>query len=128
MDKVGAGASAICAVHCLLTGVALSLLSALGIGFLDSPIVDVVFIATAVSVGGMALRHGISHHGSYVPAIFYILGLISILVGHFAFGHGSKATPAGTWASVFGGLFIVGFHYLNFRLQKANGGCGCSNH
>ena len=36
LDKLGACASAICAVHCLLTGIALGLLSVAGLGFMGS--------------------------------------------------------------------------------------------
>lgn len=134
LDKVGACASALCAVHCVLTGVALGLLSSLGFGFFGSFWVDVVFVLTAVIVGGVALRHGIGRHGSYVPAMFYVLGLIAVLVAHFEdFSHGWPVHrqhhhgTVPTVLSVIGGSCFVLFHVLNLRLQHRHDGCSCAH-
>lgn len=124
---MGAVASAICAVHCLLTGVALSMLSVVGLGFLGSELVDFVFIATALAVGTIAVRHGITHHGSYVPALFFVLGLLSIIAGHFGFGHDHSAqSPYATVFSVIGGICLVLFHVVNWKLAKTSH-CGCNH-
>lgn len=124
IDRVGAWASAICAVHCLLTGVALGLLSAAGFGFLDSPLTDGLFLGVAALVGGIALWHGKKVHGSIVPAIVFGAGLAAVLVGHFAFSHdhGGKS-PIGTVLSVVGALGIVAFHWINWRLQRSRKCC-----
>lgn len=127
LDKVGACASAICAVHCLLTGVALGLLSFVGLGFLGNTWVDYLFIGVAVSVGSFAVFHGITHHKSYVPASFFVLGILAVLWGHFGFGHSHEQgviNPYSTVVSVFGGICLVMFHFLNWRLQKARRCCG----
>lgn len=132
LDRVGACASAVCAVHCILTGVALGLLSSLGLGFFGSLWVDIVFVLTAVIVGAVALRHGIKRHGSFVPALFYVLGLIAIVVAHFEdFSHGwpvhqdhhHGSVP--TVLSIIGGSCFVLFHVLNLRLQHR---CNCRVH
>jgi hypothetical protein len=128
LDKVGACASAICAVHCLLTGVALGLLSVLGFGFLGHPLVDSLFVAIAVLVGAFALRHGIRCHRSYVPAAFFTIGLFAIAAAHLSglgevagrHSHGLQQTVL----SVVGGGCLVLFHWLNLRLQKAKTCCG----
>ncbi|MBI3722145.1 MAG: MerC domain-containing protein, partial [Fimbriimonas ginsengisoli] len=62
LDKVGACASAVCAVHCLLTGLALGLLSVVGFGFLGSLTADIAFLGVALSVGLLAVFHGIRRH------------------------------------------------------------------
>jgi hypothetical protein len=130
LDKVGACASAVCAVHCLLTGVALGLLSVMGLSFISSPWVDGAFIGTALLVGISAIRHGIKSHKSYVPALFFITGLLSIAVGHYSIfaeaaeGHKHVHGGSATFFSVFGGLSLVLFHILNLRLQKAKRCCG----
>lgn len=132
-DKVGACASAVCAVHCLLTGVALGLMSALGFGFFGSPIVDGIFIVVAVSVGGIALWHGVKRHHSYIPATFYIAGLLCLMGAHGEHlftgeTHGAHAhTPLTTALSVLGGLCFVLFHVMNLRMQHKHerGECSC---
>jgi hypothetical protein len=132
LDKVGACASALCAVHCLLTGVAFGLLSVMGLGFFGSLWTDIGFLAVAFVVGGLAVRHGIRQHHSYVPASIFVAGLVSVVIGHFVFRHthaaGAEEHGAehilSTFFSVFGGLCLVGFHLANLKYTKA-GGCGC---
>jgi hypothetical protein len=129
LDKVGACASALCAVHCLLTGVGMSLLAIMGLGFLGNPWVEFSFLGVALVVGTWALIHGIKRHHSYIPASAFVLGICSILLSHFAGhshgpGHSESMTPLGTGLAVVGGLGIVAFHWLNFRFQHR--GCGCS--
>lgn len=130
MDKLGALASAVCAVHCLLTGVALGLLSVAGLGFVGSLATDAVFLVVALTVGTAAIVHGIRKHHSAVPALIFVGGLAMFLMGHFAFGHSHVEGPW-SWQrtmqvalSVAGGLCIVLFHVVNLRLQKS---CGCDH-
>lgn len=131
-DRLGTYASAICAVHCLLTGVALGLLSFAGIGFMGSLLADVAFLAIAVIVAIIAIFHGMRRHHSYRPAMVFALGLFMVVLGHFVFRHEHKATSRGfdiedvasTFFSVGGGVCFVLFHVLNSRLQRA---CGCKH-
>ena len=134
LDKVGACASAICAVHCILTGVALGLLSSLGFGFFGNLWVDIGFVGVAVLVGGVALWHGVKRHGSYLPALFYIMGLVAILFAHFEdFSHGLPIhsehghSVLATVLSVAGGVCFVMFHVLNLRMQHSSD-CTCPIH
>jgi len=127
LDRVGAMASTICAVHCLITGVALGLLSVLGLGFLGSEGAEYTFLAVAITLGVFAVLHGRKKHHSVVPAVFFATGLGCWLVSHFVFrhGHGSggHTSVGGTTFAVLGGLFIVSFHVLNQRLAHR---CGCT--
>ncbi|MGC8035329.1 MerC family mercury resistance protein, partial [Salmonella enterica] len=43
-DRVGAYASTLCAIHCLITGVGLGLLSVMGLQFFGSAWVESLFI------------------------------------------------------------------------------------
>ncbi len=131
LDKVGACASAICAVHCVLTGVALGLLSSLGLGVFGNLWVDVAFVGIAVGVGALALWHGVKKHGSYIPALFYVGGLVCVIVAHFEdFSHGWPVHAEHhhgaitTLMSVLGGSCFVLFHVLNLRLQHTHS-CQC---
>lgn len=130
LDKVGAVASFICAVHCLLTGVALGILSIVGLGFFGSPWVDRSFLAVAFVVGGAAAWHGYRKHGSTTPAIMFVVGLGLVLWSRFGMPHDHGAHQAedwrhivGTGLSVVGGLLLVSFHIVNMRLQRK---CGCA--
>lgn len=134
LDKLGACASAICAVHCLLTGIALGLLSVAGLGFFGSLWSDIAFMSVAVFIGSFAVIHGIRSHHSYVPASVFVAGLVFIVFGHFVFRHTHEPGveepvfmhAASVTFSVLGGLSLVTFHVLNLRLRK-QGGCGCES-
>ncbi len=114
-------------MHCILSGVALGLLSSLGLGFFGNLWVDVAFVGIAVIVGAVALWHGVKKHGSPIPALFYVGGLVSILFAHFEdFSHGfpvhaeHQHGQVTTILSVIGGLCFVFFHVLNLRLQHSH--------
>jgi hypothetical protein len=127
LDKLGAYASAVCAVHCLITGVALGLLSVVGMGFLGSPTAELGFFLVTVTIGTIAVVHGRRKHHSVVPALIFLCGLGCLLVSHFVFGHdhaGETLNPASTFLNVMGGVSLVLFHILNQRLQHR---CSCGH-
>jgi len=116
LDKVGATASTVCAVHCFITGAAFGLLPLIGLGFFRSTWFDVTFIGIASCVGFFAVRQGLRRHGRVTPGLVFVAGLLSIVVGHFVLGHESLF---GTVLSVAGGSALVLFHFLNRRLGCA---------
>lgn len=132
-DKVGVCASAVCAVHCLLTGLAFGLLSVSGLAFMENEVFDVVFIGLAGILGAVAVVHGRRKHHSYYPAAVFVFGMVAIVVGNFFVHHVHReGVPEGLWdhyghtiCMVLGGLSLVGFHTLNVWLQR-HGGCGCN--
>lgn len=131
VDRIGAYASAICAVHCLITGVALGLLSFAGLGFIGSVTADIIFLGVAVAIASIAIWHGIRKHHSYKPALVFVLGLVFVVLGHFVIHHehvGSHPLDnvdiASTFFSVAGGLCFVLFHVLNQRMGNS---CGCEH-
>jgi hypothetical protein len=122
MAKVGACASAICAVHCVLTGAAFGLLSVAGLAFLREHWVELTFLGTTGLIGIWALRHGMRRHGSWIPSAFFIVGVGMVVAKHFVVGHES----AGFWAlflPILGSLSLVLFFVTNARLPHKN--CGC---
>jgi hypothetical protein len=118
-DRLGTWASAICAVHCVLTGFAVGLLSVVGLSFVGSPLAEAIFIFAAVLLGSIAVYHGHRKHHSLLPAVIFVLGLGFIVVAHLAFEHHD---PGSTLFSVLGGSSLIAFHYTNMRLQR---GCSC---
>jgi len=124
VDRVGAYASAICAVHCIVSGLALGLLSVVGLDFIGSPVTEALFYLTAVGVGSWALMHGLRRHRSLWPGAIFLAGMACLFVSHFVFGHGRAGQPSvgGTILSVAGGLSLVSFHIVNQRLTKR---CSC---
>jgi len=134
LDRVGAWASAACAVHCLLTSVALGVLGVIGLDWLGSLTSEIAFFGTAIVVGSFAVFQGYHRHRSWIPALILACGLSMVVVSHFVLGgghaqHGIEAGHAEapwlkaltTILSVGGGLTLVAFHITNARL----GSCRC---
>jgi MerC mercury resistance protein len=134
LDKLGVCASAVCAVHCALTGLAFGLLSVSGLAFLDNERFDATFILIAASLGAFAVRHGIRQHHSYWPAAVFSFGIACVTLGHFFLRHVHRdGVYESFWTHnghtvfmIMGGLSLVCFHILNIRLQRT-GGCGCGS-
>ena len=132
LDKVGMCASALCAVHCLLTGLAFGLLSISGLAFIDNEVWDFTFIVAAAVLGTFAVIHGRSRHHSILPAGVFAFGMVSVVIGNFFMKHVHReGVPESlfihyghTIFMVLGGLSLVSFHILNVWLQR-HGGCGC---
>jgi threonine/homoserine efflux transporter RhtA len=116
LDRMGAVASIVCAVHCAITGVALGLLSVLGLGFFGSEPVEYGFLALTGTIGVFAAAHGYRRHRSLYPAVLFLAGLLCWFVSHFAFRH---ETLGGTLFAVGGGLCLVAYHVVNQRLAHA---------
>ena len=122
LDKVGAFASAACAVHCLLSGVALGVLSILGLGFIGSTTTDIVFMTVTLSIASLAIISGFRKHKSWTPAVIFFAGVVSILMSHLVLDHESKTMimrGVTTLLAVSGGLLLVSFHVVNLRLQRS---------
>ena len=88
---------------------------------MDSPVVEVLFLGTAVVIGGFALYHGHKRHKSMVPAYIFVAGLACIAASHFVFAHGSTQ---GVVMAVLGGAALVAFNVVN---QRMGGHCGCED-
>lgn len=123
----------VCAVHCLLVGVALSVLSVLGLGFLGSRTAELAFFGLAIVIGAFAIYAGYQHHRSFKPALLYLAGIALVAISHFFLGrHDHQAAQEATLTtilSVMGGLSLVSFHVVNTKLSQAcHGGCHCPHH
>ena len=119
LDRLGAYASTLCAVHCVITGVAFGLLSVGWLAFLHNPWLEGSFLGIALVVGILAAWHGHRKHGSLRPAGIFVLGLTLIVVGHFAFANHEESMLSALM-SAGGGMCLVGFHILNQRMGSCH--------
>ena len=125
VDKLGACASGICAVHCLLTGIAFGVLSVMGLKWFGSVTTDIVFLSVTLSIASIAIFSGYRRHASLLPAVLFALGVCAIVISHFVLKHDSGPSGEGmltTVLSVGGGCCLVAFHLVNMRLPES-GAC-----
>lgn len=109
LDKAGATASIVCAVHCVTVPLALAILPALGLAWLDNPWVDRSFFGMAFLFAVMAHPKGYRQHGRCVPAFLALFGLTLIAVAIARYVH----VEAHHYLVAAGGMLIAGSHWMN---------------
>lgn len=117
LDKAGATASFLCAVHCAVMPFVLTLLPLLGLGFLSSEPVEWALLAASATLGTSSLCLGFREHGK--RRVFAVLGLaLSLLVaGRIVHEH-----HLGWWGPVLmvlGGFTMMSAHLINHRLCRS---------
>lgn len=122
-DKLGGTASFLCAIHCVLTGVAMGLLSTLGLQFFADPKTEYTFMGIAVVAGLLAIYTGVRKHHLWWPSGLFAAGMGALIVRHVMFPHAHAHHADGvvccqppaiaTALSVGGGCLLVAFHVLN---------------
>lgn len=134
-DRIGMWASGACAVHCVLTGVAIGVLSAVGATFFASEAMEYTFVGLAILAGALAAWTGYRAHGRTYPNVLLLLGFGLIIGKHFAFdsAHGYRhgdhfhsADPGAVWMSILGGTCLIGYHVLNSILKHRASCCSGS--
>lgn len=116
--------SAICALHCLLFPVVISLLPLLPAGSVYHEWVHPMLIALIVPVTYFAARRS---HFDRVISRFLGAGIVLIVAGWIAGHHLLGHSPAGIWAesgvTLAGSLLLIIGHWRNYRHHRV-----CSNH
>jgi len=109
LDRAGILLSGLCALHCVLSIVLVSLL---GIGgqLLLAPAIHRAGLALAVVVGVVTLGIGLRRHGQPAPMVIGAAG-IALMAGALASGHGL----AEALLTISGVALVACAHILNLR-------------
>ena len=112
-DRLGIGLSGLCAVHCLLTPLALAMLSLWPVAFDPDAWLHPIFAALLIPTTLMAIRLTVRHqHVRHIPLLLgggLILVLAAMVVGHLA---GAMSEAAVT---VLGSSLLITGHWHNGR-------------
>jgi len=110
LDFAGAFTAMVCAVHCTIVPIVLSLGWATNVA--HSHTFDFLFLAIGVIIAGFVLLRDYSkNHGSFIPSFIAILGFITLFIGIETHGH----LPI---LNILGGLMIVASHLYNWKLSR----------
>lgn len=111
-DKVGIGGSLFAALCCLGFPALISILSAIGLGFIvnDAILIPLLIVFLLVSLGGLYL--GVRHHGSWLA---FIVGTSSAIVMFISIAVAGNKVIAGIGIA---GLVVASI--LNLWLQTRN--------
>lgn len=138
VDRAGATASFLCAIHCALMPFVVTLLPVFGLSFLSSEPIEWALLAASATLGTLSLCLGYREHRS--RRVFAVLGiaLALLLMGRLHGGEHSHAANHADQAAhlpsmnvifmVLGGLAMMGAHLFNNALCRACRRCashGC---
>lgn len=114
LDGAGMTASMLCAVHCALLPLVITLLPLWGLEFLAEEWVELFMIGLALIIGVASLGTSFKkHHRRKMPLLLLAAGFGLILLGHFL---GSEALEPVLLP--LGGVTIAAAHYVNWRFSK----------
>ena len=111
LDSAGMTASILCAIHCAIVPLLITVLPLAGLGFLANPFIEWSMIIFTLCIGIYAI--GLSYlraHHKLLPSILLIIGFLIIIAGHLFVKGWREAiiVPAG-------GLLIATAHFFNYR-------------
>lgn len=124
LDKVGMTASSVCALHCALAPLLITLAPLLGLGFLFEKSFETIFIL--LSLGLAYLNIGWSfykQHRNFAP--FYGLLLATMVFAIADKAHINVYFPE-PFLMALGGLSVAISHYINLKLCHHCHGCASS--
>lgn len=111
LDKIGIGASLLCAVHCALLPVVFTTLPLLGVELLENERLELGFILFSLVVGSVALYNGYTkHHGRKLPLTLFIIGISLLFFANFFLEGGMEISIKMTGAAA-----IISAHIINWR-------------
>lgn len=120
LDRVGATASLLCAIHCLLLPLAFAFLPVLGVLWLNDPRIDRLFLVAALLFAGLAHPQAYLRHRRCSPSLLALAGIFGIV---FAIKWW-EVYPAHHYVIAFGGLAVAGSHFWNRWLCRSCRECG----
>jgi hypothetical protein len=122
VDRIGATASFLCALHCAALPFVLALLPALGLGFLASHAFERWFITFATTLATTMLVRGYLRHRVPYALALLLPSLVLLWLGGFVFDFETSAAMHATLVAL-GGSGVAAAHLLNLRLAHVQDGC-----
>jgi hypothetical protein len=114
LDALGIGASLVCAIHCALLPLLITLLPLLGLKMLENAKLEYGLLGVTFFVGCASLFRSYRYHHHYIkPLLLFCLGFVLLLLGHFM--------AAGFWEPLTittGALMIITAHVWNLRICR----------
>ncbi|MCE2928126.1 MAG: MerC domain-containing protein [Candidatus Caenarcaniphilales bacterium] len=114
LDRIGMAASSICAVHCALAPLLITLAPLVGLGFVFEERFETIIIMVTLGLAFLNISWSFyKQHRNFAP--FYGLLLGSAVISIAQMGHWEEFFPEPIMMA-FGGLSIAISHYINIKL------------
>ena len=112
LDKLGMAASSLCAVHCALAPLLITIAPLVGLGFIFDEKFESIIIVVSIGLAFLSLVWGFyKNHRSFVPLYVLLLGCAFIYLAR----QESIALPEPLFMAL-GGLSIAISHFINMKL------------
>jgi len=113
IDRIGVMASLLCAVHCSVIPLALAYGALAGLSWMTNPVLEVLFIGTAMIAAFFSVSRSLHRHDhAYHAMSFMILGFVLIISSHALF-HSYEILFA-----TLGGISIASGHFINGYMSQ----------
>ena len=117
VDRVGATASFLCAIHCALLPFVLTLLPLLGLGFLAGHRFERDFVLFAASLALFALISGYRRHRYPLPLRLALPGLTLLVLGVVWVSEQQHVIEHAVMVTC-GGLLVASAHFVNLYIDR----------
>ena len=126
LDRLGATASFVCAIHCMIMPLIVTTLPLLGIGFLANDWVEWTLVGISAALGITSLHLGYKVHRSKHALTLLSAGLALIAAGRIGEYH--RTHMPNVAMVVAGGLAIATAHLINQKLCSTCRKCSVEKH
>lgn len=121
LDSIGMTASTLCAIHCALVPVFITILPLIGLGFLANPLFEWGMIILAFIIGVSSISSSYFRlHKRLLPLLLLTTGFTIIIIGHVFITGWVEAIVV-----PIGGFTIATAHFINYKYV---GACKTCNH
>jgi len=121
LDRLGAGASLVCAAHCAAMPLLVGLLPVVGLGFLAEEQTEWALVGLSIGIGSLSLIPSFARkHRQWRPLLLFAFGAsLIIFVKMLAEGRSRLEAPV----MAIGALLIACGHLVNRRLCRSCADC-----
>jgi MerC mercury resistance protein. len=111
LDVLGIGASLICALHCAVLPLMMTVLPLLGLEMFSNEKLEYALLSCTFLVGCISLFRGYRyHHHTAKPLLLFALGFVLLLTGHFLAPENLEALLISA-----GAILVIIAHVWNLR-------------
>lgn len=118
LDGAAIGLSALCAIHCLMLPVALTLLPVIATLPLGDESFHKALLLLVIPASAVGLSLGCKKHQHWLVMFWGVSGLVVMSLAAM-FGHDLLGEAFEKGATLFGALLVAGSHLANFRRCRA---------
>jgi hypothetical protein len=113
LDKLSAGVSLLCLVHCVVLPVFLSTFTLAGIELVENMTLEVLMLLAGIIAGSLAIWKGMRKHGMWQVLILFVTGMFFMIIGNLPNLHHAEAA-----LKIFGAVLVINAHIINYRYSR----------